>query len=81
MFIIDLVVQHEQQNILAKYYFDTMSRFKTKTSFYSISIILLFQKFFEQLNLIFTKYLGVVKLFNVIRGTICQNKILYHVLF
>ena len=63
IFIRSKIVERDLSNILKKSFFDTMSRFWPMTSF--VDLILLLHRLFEQLNLIFTKYLWGVKLFNM----------------
>ena len=71
------VVQRDLRNTLKKSFFDTMSCFwlmtSIVTSFCSISSTCLLNRLFERLNLIFTKYLWWVKLFNKMYGTFWQN--------
>ena len=63
------VVQHDQRKILAKYFLmlclvcDLWRHLWTSYSF--VSLILLLHRLFQQLNLIFTKYLWGVKMFNM----------------
>ena len=62
---------------MTKSFIDTMSHFwlmtSIVTSFCSISLICLLNRHFERLNLIFTKYLWWIKLFNKTWGTFWQN--------
>ena len=71
------VVQRDLRNTLKKSFFDTMSCFwlmtSIVTSFCSISSTCLLNRLFERLNLIFTKYLWWVKLFNKTWGKFWQN--------
>ena len=66
--------------MLAKYFYDSMSRFWSMTSlvtsFCSISLISPHNRLFGQLDLNFTKYLQGVKLFNMTWGTLWQNPLL-----
>ena len=75
--IIGKVVERDQRNILVRYHFDTMFRFRPTTSFEGqsalITLILPLHCLPERLILIFTKYLQGVKLFNVIRETFWKN--------
>ena len=75
--MIGKVVFHDQRNNLAKYYFDTISRFWPMTSFVTsfcaYSPMLSLNRLFKQLNLIFKTFLLGAKLFNMTRGTIWQK--------
>ena len=70
----------QQRNNLAKVCFDNMTCFGRKASFIkwfcSISLIWPLYRFFEQVHLIFTKYLWGVKLFPRNGGIIWLNIIL-----
>ena len=68
IFMRSKVVQQDLRKILAKSLFDAKSLFWLMTffvtSFSSISLIFPLNRLFEQLHLIFTKYLWGVNLFN-----------------
>ena len=85
IFISSKVLHIDQRNILGEYVFNTMYIFwpltSFVTSFCSISLILPLHRPFEQLSLIFTKYLFRVKLFNMTRRSFWENIVLLPCLF